>query len=171
MTVQPLQPAARTRRPAARPTPAAVPDPQAGAAPLDLGTDAPAVAVPDLEPLDTIELVTGQGQQGTGFSFKVQATGALFRCQVMRCPNQPRFWCITVYLCLDGGSPDKDQPRWIGTELLTREEMPEALAAVQSNVIGWLSEPSRADLRAWVLAQTSRSPMASNPRFAAASLS
>jgi hypothetical protein len=164
MTVPASQPAPQRRTsPRAKDTSSAIPSPEESDS-----SSLPSEALTPVAPIDTITLVSGQGQQGAGFSFKVQATGALFRCQVMRSPNQPRFWCITIYLCLDGGSPDKDQPRWISNDLLTREEMPEALAAVQADVAGWLSDSSRADLRKWVLAQTSRSPMASNPRFAGA---
>lgn len=165
MTAQASQPAPR-RRPA--PRAAAASDPghmRAEVAGADEGA-APGPASEALDPTAMFALVTGQGQQGAGFSFKVQATGALFRCQVMRNPNQPRFWCLTIFLCLDGGSPDTDQPRWLSNDRFSREEMMEALESVRANLTGWLSEPSRGELRAWVLAQTSRSPMSSNPRFA-----
>jgi hypothetical protein len=139
---------------------------EAAAMPADTTVETPPAE--DAVPVEVFALVTGQGQQGAGFSFKVLATGALFRCQIMRNPNQPRFWCITIFLCLDGGSPDTEQPRWLSNDRFNREEMPGALEAVRSNLAGWLAEPSRAELRKWVLTQASRSPMASNPRFARA---
>jgi hypothetical protein len=164
MTVRTSQPAPK-RRP---PQPTTV----AGDTGMNLDTaDSLLPVAEEIAPPDMITLVGGQGQQGAGFSFKVQATGALFRCQVMRNPNQPRFWCITIYLCLDGGSPDKEQPRWLSNDRFTREEMPAALEAVQSNLTGWLADTSRKDLRKWILAQTSRSPMSSSPSFAKASVS
>ncbi|HUG13482.1 MAG TPA: hypothetical protein VMM78_00575 [Thermomicrobiales bacterium] len=160
MTAQTSQPTAPKRRLPQR-SRLASPDPDILDEPAS-----PAAPDEDATPVETVALVSGQGQQGAGFSFKVLATGALFRCQVMRNPNQPRFWCITIYLCLDGGSPDKEHPRWLSNDLFTREEMPGALAAVQTNLAGWLEDSSRADLRTWVMTQKSRSPMASSPRFA-----
>jgi len=160
MTAQTSQPAAPKRRLSTR-AKAAVPAPEI----ID-ETELLATPIDEIPVVEPVSLVSGQGQQGAGFSFKVLATGALYRCQVMRNPNQPRFWCITIYLCLDGGSPDKEQPRWLSNDLFTREEMPAALAAVQTNLSGWLADSSRADLRKWVMSQSSRSPMASSPRFA-----
>jgi hypothetical protein len=112
----------------------------------------------------TIEVVTGQPHQGTGFSFKVVETGALFRCQVMRYPAQPRFWCLTVYLCLTGSSPDVDHPRWLSNDRLTREAVTDALAAVRANPAGWLADPSRDDIRKWVLSQAGKAPLLSGSR-------
>jgi hypothetical protein len=107
---------------------------------------------------DLIEVISSRSPEGFGFSFKVRASGMLFRCEPARHPQQPRFWCLSIYQCLAAGAPDDSQPRWISDTFMTREDLPDVMRSVRTSMASWLADPARRDLQRWLFAQTARSP-------------
>jgi len=118
-----------------------------------------AEGTPDTPSDDAFEVLSPRSPEGFGFNFKVRATGAQFRCEPMRHPQQPRFWCLSIYHCVAVGSPNEAQPRWISDAYITREELPTAMPAIRANFAAWLADPTRRELYAWLLAQAGRTPL------------
>jgi hypothetical protein len=108
---------------------------------------------------DPIEVIKARSPEGLGFHFKVRATGVLFRFEPTRHPREPRFWCFSIFRCISAGSPDLEAPKWISDVQMTREELPAAVQAVRADLVGWLSDESRGDIRDWVFAQIGRAPL------------
>jgi len=75
----------------------------------------------------------------------------MYRVEPARDPAQPRFWCIRVRRCTRAGVPDPIERPWLGDGGLSRDDLPDALRAIQEDVTGWLSQASRHQLRGWLL--------------------
>lgn len=98
-----------------------------------------------------LEVVDERSPSGMGFFLKVPTTGRMYRVEPARDPSQPRFWCIRVRRCTRAGVPDPIERPWLGDGGLSRDDLPDALRAIQENVTGWLSQTSRHQLRGWLL--------------------
>lgn len=98
-----------------------------------------------------VDVIETRTPEGHGFSFKVRATGRLYRVEPTRDPNQPRYWCFRVVRCLPGGRGDPSERPWLGGEAMTLAELPAAVAAIRADVHGWLTQQAHVDLRRWVL--------------------
>lgn len=109
-------------------------------------------------PDDPIEIMKSRSPEGFGFSFKVRATGQIYRFEPMRYPREPRFWCLSVQRCLANGTADPDERAWIGEALLSREELAQASLAVRADVAAWLNEAAHAQLRRWLMEGAPRVP-------------
>lgn len=103
--------------------------------------------------IDTSPLATIDEHLPGAFAFRLKATasGALFLVLLRRDPTQPRFWCVVVVKCAPGGLVDLEESAWVGRRGLRREELAETMAAIRSDVSGWLAEPSQTHLRTWLL--------------------
>lgn len=101
--------------------------------------------------VNTLEVVAERSPSGMGFFIKVPPTGRMYRVEPARDPAQPRFWCIRVRRCTRAGVPDPIERPWLGDGGLSRDDLPDALRAIQENVTGWLSQAHRHQLRGWVL--------------------
>lgn len=86
------------------------------------------------------------------FTIKVTTSGALFRILPHRDPDQPRFWCVVMVRCAPGGLVDDSEAGRIACRNLRRDELAETMGVIRTDLEGWLAEPSRAELRAWLLA-------------------
>lgn len=86
-----------------------------------------------------------------GFRIKATASGALFLVLPQRDPTQPRFWCVVVVKCAPGGLVDASEQGWMGKRGLRRDELAETMGAIRDSVDSWLTEPSQAPLRTWIL--------------------
>jgi hypothetical protein len=104
--------------------------------------------VADASPLATID----EHYPGA-FNFRLKATanGALFQVLPRRDPTEPRFWCVVVVRCAPCGLVDSAESPWVGRRGLRREELAETMAAIRSDVDGWLTEPSQTQLRTWLI--------------------
>ena len=93
------------------------------------------------------------------FRIKVTASGALFAVLPHRDPGQPRFWCVAVVKCAPGGLVDASEDGRIVQRNLRRDELAETMTAIRTDLHGWLSEPARQSLRAWVLESPASLPV------------
>lgn len=109
------------------------------------GLDASAESEPPIATID--EHLTG----AFAFRVKVTASGALFSVRPHRDPGQPRFWCVVVVKCAPGGLVDAAEDGRIVRRNLRRDELAEIMAAIRTDLQGWLSEPALQSLRAWML--------------------
>ena len=98
-----------------------------------------------------VEIVPARQPEGHGFSFKVRATGRLYRLDSARDPKMPRFWCFRICRCASAGTIDATERPWYGGDRMNREDLPAALAAIRSAPDDWLALPQHGDLRAWLL--------------------
>ena len=110
----------------------------------------PAGGAPD----ETVDVVESRTPEGFGFFVKARASGQTYRISPARDPRQPRFWCVLVTRCTSAGVADPTERPWIGAGGMTREELPEALAAIRADVGGWLGQEACHELRRWVLSPT-----------------
>ncbi len=102
--------------------------------------------------MDTEILFDVVDPQGLGFHLKARADGRLYRVVPARDPAQPRFWCVLIYRCRPGGLADAGERPWFGAGGLSREELPEAFAAMRTDVNAWLAQDSCLALRTWLTA-------------------
>jgi hypothetical protein len=102
---------------------------------------------------DSVDVLASRTPEGIGFSFKVRATGRLYRLEPARDPREPRYWCFRIYRCLPGGRGDPAERPWLGGSSMTRSELAEATAAIRADLGGWLAQESLGELRQWVLAE------------------
>lgn len=113
---------------------------------------------------DAFDIVESREPGGIGFVLKARASGRRYRVAPARDPRQPRFWCILVYRCSPGGLADPGERPWLGAGGMTREELPEALAAIRADIDAWLAKTDCVELRDWLLDATpvtSGSPLSS----------
>lgn len=108
----------------------------------------------------TLEVVDERSPSGMGFFIKVPASGRMYRVEPARDPSQPRFWCIRIRRCTRAGVPDPLERPWLGQGGMSREELPDALRAIQENASGWLNQASRHQLRGWLLEGVEEAPLA-----------
>ena len=101
---------------------------------------------------NSIEVITPRTPDGMGFSFKVTATGRLYRFEPTRCPGSPRFWCFKIHRCASGGMADGTERPWLGGVPITRDELVSSVAAIRADVVTWLNGDDLADLRRWIFA-------------------
>jgi hypothetical protein len=100
---------------------------------------------------DAVEVVPARQSEGHGFHFKVRASGGIYRLDAARDPHMPRFWCFRISRCTASGTVDPAERPWFGGDRMTREELPEAVAAIRASPGDWLALPQQAELRTWVL--------------------
>jgi len=117
-----------------------------------------------------VEVVAPRGPEGFGFFVRARATGQVYRISPARDPRQPRFWCLLVTRCSSAGVADPSERPWLGAGGMTRDELPEALAAIRADVGGWLAQDACGELRAWLLSG-SAVPKSAAPGVAAGSRS
>lgn len=99
-----------------------------------------------------VEVVAERTADAYAFTLRAAGNGLAYRVAPERDPSQPRFWCVVVYRCLPGGLPDANAGIWVGPGGLRREDLKETLGAIRADPAGWLAEPARDELRAWMLA-------------------
>jgi hypothetical protein len=107
------------------------------------GTPVPAAGV--------FSVVNSRGGDGLGLSFKVEATGRVFRVEPARDPHQPRFWCLRVYRCSAAGVASQTERSWWGHGGMTRADLPAAVSAIRDDPERWLADQELAELRAWIM--------------------
>jgi hypothetical protein len=90
--------------------------------------------------------------EGLGFRIKDRANGRLYRVTPARDPRQPRLWCVLIYRCSPGGLADAAERPWLGEGGMAREDLVAALAAIRTDVDGWLGREECRELRRWLLA-------------------
>ena len=112
-----------------------------------------------------VDLIEPRAPDGLGFLLKARATGRLYRLMPTRDPRQPRFWCFMIFRCTSAGVAAPAERPWTGAGGMTREELPEALAAIRRDVDGWLAQDQCRELRRWLLAADAEP--ADPPRLAA----
>ena len=105
-----------------------------------------------------VEVVGSSTPEGVGFLIKASASGCLFRVAPVRDPRQPRFWSVRVHRCTRAGVADPREMPWMGPGGMTREELPEAFAAIRADVGAWLAQPDCRQLRSWLLSQVPDPP-------------
>ena len=98
-----------------------------------------------------IVVVEDRTSNPLGLYLKAGTTGRLYRVEPVRDPAQPRFWCLRVYRCTRAGVPDTLERPWFGGGGLTRDELPEVLSAIRTDVEAWLGVAARQPLRRWLL--------------------
>lgn len=103
-----------------------------------------------------VEVVESRGPEGFGFFVKARSSGQVYRISPARDPRQPRFWCLLVTRCSSAGVADPAERPWLGAGGMTREELPEALAAIRADVGRWLAQDACRELRDWVLSAPPR---------------
>ncbi|MEA2530106.1 MAG: hypothetical protein QOF01_4670 [Thermomicrobiales bacterium] len=108
-----------------------------------------------------VEVLSSRHPEGQGFSFKVRASGRVYRLDSAREPHLPRFWCFRIVRCASAGMIDVTERPWYGGDRMTREELPAAVAAIRAALDEWLALPEHGDLRTWVLED--RPPEAPQP--------
>ncbi len=106
----------------------------------------------------TFEIVTARVPQGLGVLVRSHADGTLFRITPVRDPDQPRFWCLRIDRCLRTGFVDPAAPSCLTEGGLTRDSLMGVLAAIRSDVNGWLSHVGRQALRQWLGNQLAEEP-------------
>jgi hypothetical protein len=101
-----------------------------------------------------LEIIEPRNPEGLGFYLKARATGRLFRVEPVRNPDQPRFWRLCIYRCERPRVLDRTERPWLSGHNLTREELPELLDTIRTDVDAWLDQDSCRALRRWLLAGT-----------------
>jgi hypothetical protein len=107
-----------------------------------------------MDKIATLDVIEPRNPEGLGFYLKARATGRLFRVEPVRNPDQPRFWCLCIYRCERPRVVDQTERPWLSARNLTREELPELLDTIRTDVDAWLDQASCRDLRRWLLAGT-----------------
>jgi len=97
------------------------------------------------------------------FRIKITESGALFSVRPHRDPGQPRFWCVVVVKCAPGGLIDSDEDGRIVRRNLRRDELAETMAAIRTDLQGWLAEPALQSLRVWLLESSASLPVDPQP--------
>jgi hypothetical protein len=118
---------------------------------------------PDMLALEetAVEVVVSRQSEGHGFHFKVRASDRLYRLDAARDPRQPRFWCFRISRCTSSGVVDASERPWYGGDLMTREDLPGAVAAIRTALADWLALPEHDALREWVLEESPVVPLPS----------
>ncbi len=104
------------------------------------------------------DIVPSRVPQGLGLLLRAHTGGTLFRITPVRDPDQPRFWCLRIDRCLRTGMSDPTAPSCLTEGGLTRDSLLEVLAAIRSDVNGWLSQRRRQPLRQWLCDQLAQEP-------------
>jgi hypothetical protein len=100
---------------------------------------------------DAVEVVPARQPDAHGFHFKVRSSGRIYRLDAARDPHLPRFWCFRISRCAASGTVDLSERPWFGGDRMTREDLPEAVAAIRAAPGDWLALPQNGELRRWVL--------------------
>lgn len=85
------------------------------------------------------EIVTARQPSGHSFTFKVRATGRVYRLAAERYPPQPRFWCLALRRCARDGSFDENDPCWVTSDMLEREALAATIAAARADIDAWIA--------------------------------
>jgi hypothetical protein len=123
-----------------------------------------------MDKIAALEVIEPRKPEGLGFYLKARATGRLFRVEPVRNPDQPRFWCLCIYRCERPRVLDPTERPWLSGRNLTRDELPELLNTIRTDIDAWLDQESCRKLRRWLLAgtPTGETEMSSDPVAAAA---
>jgi hypothetical protein len=105
---------------------------------------------------DAVEVVPTRQPEGHGFHFRVRASGRVYRLDSVRDPHLPRFWCFRISRCAASGMVDLTERPWFGGDRMTREDLPDAVAAIRVALGEWLALPQNGELRHWVLEDVPR---------------
>jgi len=98
-----------------------------------------------------IEISPSRAENKNSITIQVRATGAFFRFQPIRDPQQPRIWCVSVRQCSSGGVLDENGLGWIDRPGTAQANLAEMIEVIRTDVGAWLAEPARHDLCRWVL--------------------
>lgn len=110
-----------------------------------------------------IEISPSRTESKHTITFQVRQTGAYFRIQPVRDPQQPRFWCAVVRQCSSGGILDESMLGWIDRPGMLQAALAESIEAIRTDLGGWLADPARRDLCDWLL---TAEPMATAAQLA-----
>lgn len=100
---------------------------------------------------DAIEVLPSKADGKHTITLQIRHTGAFFRIQPVRDPQQPRLWCVAVRLCSSGGMLEASKLGWVDRPGASRTEIADTIDAIRDDIAGWLATPTRHELCRWLL--------------------